>query len=103
LDFPFSPSSFNFNFDEKCYLHAQYLLLPTSPVAQQNRSFSIACERGPSSRLFLQVVKKSNISGGFSRHQARVYGPTKGGSDTKQELFRNLPSRALRSDFFRRL
>jgi hypothetical protein len=34
LGFPFSPSSFNFNFDEKCYLHARYLLLPTCPFAQ---------------------------------------------------------------------
>ena len=33
LGFPFSPSSFTFNFDEKCYLHARYLLLQTSPVA----------------------------------------------------------------------
>jgi hypothetical protein len=29
--FPFFSSSFNFNFDEKCYLHARYLLLPTCP------------------------------------------------------------------------
>jgi hypothetical protein len=34
LGFPFSPSSFNFNFNEKCYLLARYLLLPTSPFAQ---------------------------------------------------------------------
>jgi hypothetical protein len=34
LEFPFSPSSFNFNLNEKCYLHARYLLLPTSPFAQ---------------------------------------------------------------------
>jgi hypothetical protein len=34
LAFLFSPSSFNFNFDEKCYLHARYLLLPTCPFAQ---------------------------------------------------------------------
>ena len=34
LEFPFSPSSFNFNFNEKCYLHARYLLLPTCPFAQ---------------------------------------------------------------------
>ena len=38
LGFPFSPSSFNFNFNEKCYLHARYLLLPTSPFAQQNKT-----------------------------------------------------------------
>jgi hypothetical protein len=31
LGFLFSPSSFNFNLDEKCYLHARYLLLPTCP------------------------------------------------------------------------
>jgi len=31
LGFPFSPNSFNFNFNEKCYLHARYLLLPTCP------------------------------------------------------------------------
>src|ERR1700687_979894 len=36
LEFPFSPSSFNFNFNEKCYLHARYLLLPTCPFAQQS-------------------------------------------------------------------
>ena len=36
LDFPFSSSSFNFNLNEKCYLHARYLLLPTCPFAQQN-------------------------------------------------------------------
>ena len=34
LDFPFSSSSFNFNLNEKCYLHARYLLLPTCPFAQ---------------------------------------------------------------------
>jgi hypothetical protein len=33
LGFPFSPNSFNFNFNEKCYLHARYLLLPTCPFA----------------------------------------------------------------------
>ena len=32
-EFLFALSSFNFNFDEKCYLHARYFLLPTSPVA----------------------------------------------------------------------
>jgi hypothetical protein len=36
LGFPFSPSSFNFNPNEKCYLHARYLLLPTSPFAQKD-------------------------------------------------------------------
>jgi hypothetical protein len=36
LGFPFSPSSFNFNFDEKCYLHARSLLLPTCPFAEQS-------------------------------------------------------------------
>jgi hypothetical protein len=35
LEFPFSPSSFNFNLNEKCYLHARYLLLPTSPFAHR--------------------------------------------------------------------
>jgi len=34
LEFLSSPSSFNFNFDEKCYPHAQYLLLLTCPFAQ---------------------------------------------------------------------
>src|SRR5882757_4597427 len=34
LGFPFSPNSFNFNFNEKCYLHARYLLLPTCPFVQ---------------------------------------------------------------------
>jgi hypothetical protein len=38
LGFPFSPSSFNFNFNEKCYLHARYLLLPTSPFAHGLRA-----------------------------------------------------------------
>ena len=33
LGFLFSPSSFNLNFDEKCYLLARYLLLPTCPFA----------------------------------------------------------------------
>ena len=33
LGFPFFSSSFNFNFDEKCYPHAQYLLLLTCPFA----------------------------------------------------------------------
>src|SRR5277367_3991836 len=33
--FPFFSNSFNFNFDEKCYLHARYLLLPTCPTAQR--------------------------------------------------------------------
>jgi hypothetical protein len=37
LGFPFSPSSFNFNFDEKCYLHARYLLLPTCQFAQARK------------------------------------------------------------------
>ena len=34
LEFPFSPNSFNFN-NEKCYLHARYLLLPTCPFAHR--------------------------------------------------------------------
>jgi len=34
LGFPFFSSSFNFNFNEKCYLHPRYLLLPTCPFAQ---------------------------------------------------------------------
>jgi hypothetical protein len=41
LEFPFSPSSFNFNFNEKCYLHARYLLLPTCPFAQSPESNAI--------------------------------------------------------------
>jgi hypothetical protein len=41
LEFHFSPSSFKFNFNEKCYLHARYLLLPTCPFAQQ-RLFSLS-------------------------------------------------------------
>ncbi len=36
LGFPSSPSSFNFNFNEKCYLHARYLLLPTCQFAQSH-------------------------------------------------------------------
>ena len=32
LGFPSSPSWFNFNFNEKCYPLARYLLLPTCPV-----------------------------------------------------------------------
>jgi hypothetical protein len=39
LGFPFSPSWFNFNFDEKCYLHARYLLLPTCPFAHAETRF----------------------------------------------------------------
>jgi hypothetical protein len=35
LEFPSPPRSFNFNFNEKCYLHARYLLLPTCPFAQE--------------------------------------------------------------------
>jgi hypothetical protein len=42
--FPFSPSSFNFNFDEKCYLHARYLLLPTCPFAHIRRLTALAAE-----------------------------------------------------------
>jgi len=34
LGFPSSPSSFNFNCNEKCSLHARYLLLPTCQFAQ---------------------------------------------------------------------
>ncbi len=44
LGFPFSPSSFTFNFDEKCYLDARYLLLPTCPfahVASTDEGFSL--------------------------------------------------------------
>jgi len=37
LGFAFSPSSFNFNFNEKRYLHARYLLLPTCPFAHDLR------------------------------------------------------------------
>ena len=36
--FPSSPSSFNFNFNEKCSLHARYLLLPTCQFAQPGRA-----------------------------------------------------------------
>ena len=36
LGFPSSPSSFNFNCNEKCSLHARYLLLPTCQFAQQS-------------------------------------------------------------------
>jgi hypothetical protein len=36
LGFPSSPSSFNFNFNEKCSLHARYLLLPTCQFAQSS-------------------------------------------------------------------
>jgi hypothetical protein len=35
LGFPSSPSSFNFNCNEKCSLHARYLLLPTCQFAQR--------------------------------------------------------------------
>jgi hypothetical protein len=42
LEFLSSPSSFNFNFDEKCYPHAQYLLLLTCPFAQQNQTDSFS-------------------------------------------------------------
>jgi hypothetical protein len=42
LGVPSSPNSFNFNLNEKCYLHARYLLLPTCPFAQivQDDGFS---------------------------------------------------------------
>jgi len=43
LEFPFSPSSFNFNFNEKCYLHARYLLLPTCPFAHVETLLPSAC------------------------------------------------------------
>ena len=46
LGFPFSPSSFNFNLNEKCYLHARYLLLPTCPFAHRVMGFSV-CVRTP--------------------------------------------------------
>src|SRR5271154_2168362 len=36
--FPFFSNSFNFNFDEKCYLHARYLLLPTCPTTHVGQS-----------------------------------------------------------------
>jgi hypothetical protein len=49
LGFPSSPSSFNFNCNEKCSLHARYLLLPTCQFAhtdmpvrtQQSQNYSI--------------------------------------------------------------
>ena len=41
LGFPFSLSSFNFNFNEKCYLHPRYLLLPTCPFAHQRQRFGL--------------------------------------------------------------
>ena len=44
LGFPFSPSSFNFNLNEKCYLHARYLLLPTCPFAQGLRTTALAAQ-----------------------------------------------------------
>jgi hypothetical protein len=51
LGFPSSPSSFNFNCNEKCSLHARYLLLPTCQFAhppQGNVSLAakILCHRG---------------------------------------------------------
>ena len=42
LGFPSSPSSFNFNFDEKCYLHARYFLLPTCQFVQAQKSRALA-------------------------------------------------------------
>jgi hypothetical protein len=42
LEFPLSPSSFNFNFNEKCYRHARYLLLPTCPLAQLRENWALA-------------------------------------------------------------
>jgi hypothetical protein len=40
--FPFFSRSFNFNLNEKCYLHARYFLLPTCPLAHRlsNDGFS---------------------------------------------------------------
>jgi hypothetical protein len=43
-DFLFSPSSFTFNFDEKCYLHARYLLLPTCPFVPFQLWTALAAE-----------------------------------------------------------
>jgi hypothetical protein len=47
LGFLFSTSSFNFNFDEKCYLHARYLLLPTCPFAQERELGFSPCHGNP--------------------------------------------------------
>ena len=53
LGFPFFSSSFNFNFNEKCYLHPRYLLLPTCPFAQQSRIL-----RTPAKPLALPALKR---------------------------------------------
>jgi len=42
LGFPSSPSSFNFNCNEKCSLHARYLLLPTCQFAQSHSMRALA-------------------------------------------------------------
>jgi hypothetical protein len=44
LGFPSSPSSFNFNCNEKCSLHARYLLLPTCQFAQRDSMRALAPE-----------------------------------------------------------
>jgi len=44
LGFPSSPSSFNFNCNEKCSLHARYLLLPTCQFAQNRSMRALAPE-----------------------------------------------------------
>src|SRR5450631_3294162 len=58
LGFPFSPSSFNFNFNEKCYLLARYLLLPTCPFAQQNQSSASQIVSVVSNRGHPRMFKK---------------------------------------------
>jgi hypothetical protein len=46
-DFLFFSARLTSNFNEKCYPLARYLLLPTSPVAQQSIRFSAASEAVP--------------------------------------------------------
>jgi hypothetical protein len=43
--FPFFSRSFNFNLNEKCYLHARYFLLPTCPLAHTALATEIAFRR----------------------------------------------------------
>src|ERR1700685_2878686 len=63
LGFPFSPSSFNFNLNEKCYLHARYLLLPTCPFAHDENTLGFspwAVALPTRSRLFPQPLQPGN-------------------------------------------
>ena len=76
LGFPSSPSSFNFNCNEKCSLHARYLLLPTCQFAQkpQHEGFKpLRCCIPVRCRLFPQPVQPLRY--GFSVLQLKITQP----------------------------